>query len=61
VVKDLEALGFIEESESEPFQVKDEDGAAIAEADADATEATEPDVIVVKGEVVKDTDPDAWI
>ncbi len=61
MVKDLEALGFIEEPESEPFQVKDEDGAAIAEADADATEATEPDVIVVKGEVVKDTDPDAWI
>ncbi|WP_084668879.1 Ycf66 family protein [Spirulina major] len=63
VVKDLEGLGLIDEPDSEPFQVKDEvDEGAIAEDDSDPKEpAPEPDVIVVKGEVVKDTDPDAWI
>ncbi|MDB9493389.1 Ycf66 family protein [Spirulina major CS-329] len=71
VVKDLEALGLIEEPDSDPFQVKEEvdsdegdDQGAIATSDPEAAaelDVAESDVIVVKGEVVKDTDPDAWI
>lgn len=64
VVKDLEALGLIEEPDVEPFQVKDEATPPGNDADAvtaDPPPSEEPEVIVVKGEVVKDTDPDAWI